>query len=121
MSVGQIGKLRRTLRRAGVRLAQSFAWALVMALAVAATAAEQRAIKLRVSPVYPEIAKRLRVTGVVRLEVTVDADGKVTDVKTVSGNHMLSMAAEEAVHRWKFAPGSSESTEDLDINFELGQ
>jgi TonB family protein len=33
-----------------------------------------------VAPVYPEVAKRLRVTGVVKLEVTVNADGKVTGV-----------------------------------------
>jgi TonB family protein len=83
--------------------------------------AEQRAVKQRVAPVYPEVAKRLRVTGIVKLEVTVDAEGKVKDVKTVSGNHMLSIAAEEAVYKWKFAAGSAATTEDLDINFELNQ
>jgi TonB family protein len=83
--------------------------------------AEQRSIRQRVAPVYPEVAKRLRVTGVVRLEVKVDAEGKVKDIKKLSGNHMLSIAAEEAVGKWKFAPASAESTESLDINFELNQ
>ena len=92
--------------------------ALLGALAVAGSA-EQRGVKQRIAPVYPEVAKRLRVMGVVRLEVFVNADGKVTDVKTVSGNRMLSTAAEEAVYKWKFAPASADSTEDLDINFEL--
>lgn len=83
--------------------------------------AEQRPIKQRVAPVYPEVAKRLRVTGVVKLEVAVDSGGKVKEVKTLSGNHMLSIAAEEAVYKWKFAPAAAESTENLDIDFELNQ
>jgi TonB family protein len=83
--------------------------------------AEQRAIKSKVAPVYPEIAKRLHVTGIVKLEVTIDADGKVTAVKTTSGNHMLAVAAEEAVQKWKFASGPGETTMDLDVNFDLNQ
>ncbi|MDE3189106.1 MAG: energy transducer TonB [Acidobacteriota bacterium] len=94
--------------------------AVVVAMAMQGRA-EDRAVKSRVSPVYPEIAKRMRVTGVVKLEVTVDAAGMVTDVKTVSGNHMLSTAAEEAVRKWRFVPGSETSTINLNINFDLAQ
>jgi len=93
---------------------------LVMALAMQGRA-EERAVKARVAPVYPEIAKRMRVTGQVRLDVTVDAAGMVTDVKTVSGNRMLSTAAEEAVHKWRFVPGPGPSTVSLNINFDLNQ
>jgi TonB family protein len=94
---------------------------LLFLLVAAAGRAEQRAVKQRVAPVYPEVAKRLRVSGSVKLEVTIDADGKVKDVKTLSGNRMLSTAAEEAVYKWKFVPGSADSTEDVDISFELNQ
>lgn len=83
--------------------------------------AEERAIKSRVAPVYPEIAKRMKISGVVKLDVTVDADGKVTEVKPVSGNQMLSTAAEDAVRKWRFAPAAAESTVSLDINFNLAQ
>ena len=83
--------------------------------------AEDRAVKSRVSPVYPEVAKRMRVTGVVKLEVTVDAAGMVTDVKTVSGNHMLSTAAEEAVRKWRFVRGEGPSTVNLDIRFDMNE
>ena len=113
MRVGHIGK---AIRKMGVVCI----WTLLGTLAVTGRA-DQRAVKTRVAPIYPEIAKRLRVTGVVKLAVSVNADGKVTDVKTVSGNHMLSTAAEDAVYKWKFVPASAESTEDLDINFELNQ
>src|ERR1700739_1549499 len=95
-------------------------WTLLGTLAVTGRA-DQRAVKTRVAPVYPEIAKRLRVTGEVKLAVSVNADGRVTDVKTVSGNHLLSTAGGEAVYKFNFASASAESTEDLDINFELNQ
>jgi TonB family protein len=114
------GKRTYRLRREGVRLVQASALMVVVALALQGRA-EERAIKSRVAPVYPEIAKRMRVTGVVKLEVTVDAAGKVTDVKTVSGNRTLSTAAEEAVRKWQFVPGPEPSTISLNINFDLNQ
>ena len=108
------------LRRMGVRLIQVTALALMAALALPAMA-EQRAVKTRVSPVYPEIAKRMRISGEVRIEATVDPAGKVTAVKTVSGNRMLSIAAEEAVRKWKFEPGSATSTTEVSVNFAQTQ
>jgi TonB family protein len=63
----------------------------------------------------------MRITGLVKVEATVDADGKVTAVKTVTGNHALSPAAEEAVSRWKFAPGAGQATVDVDVNFSLSE
>lgn len=93
--------------------------AALVGLLVLPCRAETRAVKSKVAPVYPEIAKRLHVTGIVKLEVTVDSDGKVTAVTTVSGNHTLAVAAEEAVQKWRFASGSGDSTFDLDVNFEM--
>ncbi len=109
------------LRRVGVRLIQTAALALVVAMALPASAADNRAVKSRVAPIYPEIAKRMRVAGEVRLEVTVDPEGKVTDVKKISGNTMLSAAAEEAVRKWRFDPGPETSTVEVSLNFALGQ
>ena len=107
------------------RLAWKCAMAVVLVLGIgfplSGRAAEERAVKSRVAPVYPEIAKRMKVSGAVKLEVTVDAEGKVIDVKELSGNHTLSVAAEEAVRKWKFAPGPGVSTVDVDLNFELAQ
>ena len=105
------------LRRAGLRFAQAAALAIVFSLAMPARA-DGRAIKSRFQPPYPEIAKRMRISGMVRLAVTVDPEGTVTDVKPLSGNTMLSIAASEAVRKWRFEPGS-ESTEEIALNFSL--
>jgi TonB family protein len=100
---------------------QAAALALALAVTIPARAGDDRAVKSRVAPIYPELAKRMRITGLVKVEASVDADGKVTAVKTVSGNHSLSSAAEDAVSKWRFVPGSGPSTVDVDVNFTLGQ
>jgi TonB family protein len=99
------------------KLFQAAALALVVVLAMPARAADERAIKSRVAPVYPEIAKRLKIGGAVKIEATVDPEGKVRAVKTVSGNRMLSPAAEDAVRKWKFVSGPGDATVSVEVNF----
>jgi TonB family protein len=111
--------LHDRLRRAGVRLMQATAMALMVMLAVPARAADERAVKTRVPPVYPEIAKHMKITGQVKLAVTVDAEGKVTDVQPLSGNHTLSIAAEDAVRKWRFEAGNGNATVEVIVNFAL--
>jgi TonB family protein len=109
------------MRKMGMQLFQAAALGLLLAMALPARAGDDRAIKTRVAPVYPEIARRMKVAGVVRLEATVDPQGKVKEVKTVSGNHMLSVAAEDAVRQWRFAPAPEDSTVNVDVNFAATQ
>ena len=86
--------------------------------AVAALAAPtQRAIVSRVSPAYPELARRMHVSGKVVLLVTIQADGKVSGTKVESGHALLAPAAQDAVSRWRFAPGPEASESEIDINF----
>lgn len=110
----------RNVKWVGMGLVQAALLALALLTAMPAHA-EGRAVRSRVAPTYPEFAKRMRVTGVVKLSVTVDANGKVTDVKPVSGNQMLSYAAQQAVRQWKFEPGASSDTVPVEVNFELSQ
>src|SRR5579862_6904803 len=119
----RVGYLNRSGKFGAVvwKVIQAAAFALMLLVVMPARAGDARAIKSRVPPVYPEIAKRMRVSGVVRLDAAVDAQGKVTDVKELSGNHTLAEAAKQALLQWKFAPASSESSETVAITFDLGQ
>ena len=110
---------RSRARRVVVRLMQTAALALAVLLASHAFAEDNREVQLRVAPVYPEIAKRMRITGVVEVAATVAPDGKVLDAKAVSGNHALSVAAEAAVLHWKFAPGDGNATVNVKLTFSL--
>jgi protein TonB len=56
------------------------------------------------APTYPPAAKSMRTTGVVKVEVTVDENGDVTEVQKASGPSLLQTAAKDAIRRWKFKP-----------------
>jgi TonB family protein len=103
----------------GKLIAMAAALALALGLALPARAGDDRAVKSRVPPVYPEIAKRMKISGEVKLEALVDADGKVKEVRAVSGNHILGEAAEDAVRKWKFEAGNGDSTVVVAVNFAL--
>jgi len=117
MSLFNFEKRARSSRRAGVEVLTFAFIALIAATATLAHAAESRAIKARISPVYPEIAKRLNVFGPVKLEATVNSEGKVIAVKTIDGNRILGESAEAAMRGWRFEPGPATTTEVVEINF----
>jgi TonB family protein len=102
-------------------LFRAAALVLFLSMSLPAHAGGDRAIKSRVSPNYPEIARRMKISGVVKMEATVDAEGKVTAVKTLEGNRMLSQAAEDAVHKWRFAAGEGVETVPVEVNFAIAQ
>ena len=58
----------------------------------------------RVVPVYPQIARNASAQGVVRVYVTVDEQGNVSEIAKSEGPQLLRGAAEDAARRWKFAP-----------------
>jgi len=57
-------------------------------------------------PAYPEASRRRGQEGTVQLELSVDANGRVTGVRVVesSGFNALDAAALEAVREWRFRP-----------------
>jgi TonB family protein len=58
----------------------------------------------RVAPVYPQAAKQNRISGTVVLEVLVDEEGIVEQIKPISGHPLLASAAIAAVQHWKYSP-----------------
>ena len=120
MNVARFGERNRVVRGTAVAMLHTILFVLLITFAVPAHAAGDRAIVSRFPPTYPELAKRMKIAGQVKVEATVDAEGKVTAVKTISGYRMLSPAAEDAVKRWKFESGSGVGTTEVDVNFALG-
>jgi protein TonB len=56
------------------------------------------------SPAYPQLAKTQRIEGAVRIDALIDAAGKVSSMKVVSGPVLLHQAAMEALRQWKYQP-----------------
>jgi len=67
---------------------------------------EVQAAKLiqRVQPIYPALAKQVRVQGVVTLEAIIGADGTIRQLHVLSGHPMLVPSAMQAVQQWKYSP-----------------
>jgi protein TonB len=57
-----------------------------------------------VKPVYPALAESARVQGIVILEATIGADGRVTDARVIRSIPLLDLAAIDAVRQWEFTP-----------------
>jgi protein TonB len=79
-----------------------------------------------VKPVYPPEAKEDKVEGVVKLRVTISAQGKVTEIETISGHQLLTPAATEAVRQWEYAPTLLNGEPvavitEIDVNFTLAK
>ncbi|MBK9214781.1 MAG: TonB family protein [Chloracidobacterium sp.] len=58
----------------------------------------------RVSPTYPPLAKTQRMTGIVRVDLTINEKGEVDEVQKLSGPFMLQGAARQAIKKWRFKP-----------------
>jgi TonB family protein len=76
-----------------------------------------RKVVTRIEPEYPETLKRLYIGGVVRIEVTVDPNGKVASTELLGGSPILGQSGMKAVKQWKYAPASS--TEKLVVQLEF--
>jgi TonB family protein len=75
-------------------------------------------------PQYPMVAKLNFIQGVVRLQIRVSTDGKVSTAHVIDGNPLLAAAVLDVVPEWRYRPfvagGVSSSFITLvDINFAL--
>jgi TonB family protein len=83
-----------------------------------ATLPQERKVVLRVNPAYPDLARRMHLAGVVKLQVTIAADGSVKSVSPLGGNPVLLKSAQEAVSRWKYTPAPEETREVVELRFD---
>ncbi len=58
----------------------------------------------RVVPVYPATARLVRASGNVLLQAVIGRDGRIQEIKVVSGHPMLVPTAIEAVRQWIYQP-----------------
>ncbi len=67
----------------------------------------QPKILKQVDPLYPEMARRARVQGIVILEAVIQRNGRVGDIRVLRGlgKSGCNEAAVKALKKWKFEPG----------------
>ncbi len=78
----------------------------------------KRKVKSRVTPAYPELARRMNVAGKVKIEVVITPDGRVRNTRVIGGHPLLVNAALDAVKEWRFVAASEETTQVVEFEFK---
>jgi TonB family protein len=92
--------------------------ALILTLGMGAFAQEsKRAIKTPAKIVFPELAKRMNVSGAVKVEVVVAPNGTVKSAKAIGGHPLLIDSAVTAAKNTKYEPSAEETKELIVYNF----
>jgi len=99
-------------------IAAATAFAASSAIGQTATTSDTgRKIKSKTAPVYPELARRMSISGKVKIEVVITPDGRVKSTRVVGGHPILVQACQDAVKDWKFMPAPEESTQIVEFDF----
>jgi TonB family protein len=103
-------------RREG-RILGSALLAMALGLGVAnLQAQESRKALSNPVPVYPEVAKKMRLTGTVKVQIVIGADGRIKEKNFIGGHPVLVSSVEETLKDWKYAPAGGETTTQLQFN-----
>ena len=111
-------RIKRMWHTAGwIMMAITLVLAVSSLSSIPARAEGERKVISRVKAVYPEMAKRMKITGSVLLNVTVEPSGRVKAVNPVMGENLLLKPAKDAVIQWRYAPAHFETVEEVEVVF----
>jgi TonB family protein len=108
-------RIRSIVLRRGMALFPRLLLAVV--IATICHAQEERKTVQSPAPAYPSFARRISLTGTVKVKAIVGPDGLVKQVEVVGGHPLFVDAAVDAVKKWKYAPGKTETSIELEFHF----
>jgi TonB family protein len=99
-----------------------FAGAAILVLAGTLVSGQQseegkRKAKTKTNPAYPELARRMNITGKVKIEVVISPDGHVKSTRAIGGHPILVQPCVDAVKEWRFDSAPEETTQIIEFNF----
>lgn len=78
----------------------------------------KRRVKSRVNPQFSELARRMNLTGKVKIEVVIAPDGHVKNARAIGGHPLLVQSCLDAVKDWKYESGPEETTQIIEFDFK---
>jgi TonB family protein len=78
----------------------------------------KRKVKYRVNPQFSELARKMNISGKVRIEVVIAPDGHVKSSKPIGGHPVLVQSCLDAIKDWKFDPAPEETTQVIEFEFK---
>ena len=109
--------MRFRFTRLGAMVIAAVMMALGALAQTTATDEAKRKIKTKNTPAYPELARRMNVSGKVKIEVIITPDGRVRSTRVIGGHPLLVQTCQDAVKEWKFFPAPEETTQLVEFDF----
>ena len=81
-------------------------------------AAVERKLVSKVAPLYPDLARKLHLRGVVKLVIVIAPDGKVKSTQVLGGNPVLTQAAIDAVTKWRYEAAPQQTHGIVELRFD---
>jgi TonB family protein len=78
----------------------------------------KRKAKFKVSPQYSDLARRMNLSGKVKIELVIAPDGHVKSSRAVGGHPLLVQSCLDAVKEWKFEAAPEETTQIIEFDFK---
>lgn len=78
-----------------------------------------RKVIARTLPAVPALARKMHLTGKVKLELIIAPGGVVTAARLVGGSPVYEQSAIEAVKQWKFERAVKDTKEGIVIEFKI--
>lgn len=115
-----MARIRRCIAAAAVAFLLLLSAAALLGAAPAFAQQEEltRKVKNKVAPVYPDVARRMNISGTVKVLVVVSPSGTLKSSKVVGGHPLLVNSAMDALKKWKFEPAPEESTGIVEFKFQ---
>jgi len=107
-----------TLKLAPIPVLASMAMFLIL-LTVNARAQQEpeRQLISHPAPVHSDFARKLGITGTVKVRVVIAPDGKIKETRIIGGHPVLVDSVQQALKEWRYAPASTETTTILEFHF----
>jgi TonB family protein len=78
----------------------------------------KRKIKFKTNPQFSDLARRMNLSGKVKIELVIAPDGHVKSTRAVGGHPILIQSCMEAVKDWKFEAAPEETTQVIEFEFK---
>ena len=86
-------------------------------MASAQTSDSTRKIKTKVVPVEPELARKLKLVAIVKVQVTIAPNGAVQQAKALGGHPLLIAPSVDAAKQFRYEPGDSTTTAVIEFHY----
>jgi TonB family protein len=77
-----------------------------------------RKVKFKTNPQFSDLARRLNLSGKVKIELAIAPDGHVKSSRAIGGHPILVQSCLEAVRTWKFEAFPEETTQVIEFDFK---